>query len=350
VGDVLSQAEVESLLGAIEAGVRPLRPPVASGARELAGALPREKVAAFDGQHAQRVGNDQLRVLRSLHEKLGRNFATALSGLLRSIVGVKVASVEQRTYSEFVCGLENPTCFNLLRAEPLDGNLILDMDPSILFPIIDRLLGGGTEPGPIVRRPLTEIELRLVSRVTSLFLEEMRRAWANFVELTLSVERVECDPQLVQVVPADEVVALVRFELTLQEVRGQMNLCLPFSSIERIGEKLWGKSQPQIRRRSTTPMNITPVSIEPIGRSDEGALVELVVELAESKIATSELAGLRAGDIITTEKDIREPLDVLVQGVPRFRAKPGAYKGRKAIRIEQTIDSSISQAARPMMP
>ena len=52
------------------------------------------------------------------------------------------------TYSEFVFSLENPTCFNLLRAEPLEGNLILDINPSILYPIIDRLLGGGREARP----------------------------------------------------------------------------------------------------------------------------------------------------------------------------------------------------------
>ena len=75
---------------------------------------------------------------------------------------MKLTSVDQLTYSEFVFSLENPTCFNLLKAEPLEGNLILDINPSILYPIIDRLLGGGKEAGPLARRPLTEIELRLV--------------------------------------------------------------------------------------------------------------------------------------------------------------------------------------------
>ena len=67
--------------------------------------------------------------------------------MLRSMVEVKLTSVDQLTYSEFVFSLENPTCFNLLKAEPLEGNLILDINPSILYPIIDRLLGGGREAG-----------------------------------------------------------------------------------------------------------------------------------------------------------------------------------------------------------
>ncbi len=60
---------------------------------------------------------------------------------------MKLTSVDQLTYSEFVFSLENPTCFNLITADPLEGHLILDINPSLLFPIIDRLLGGGNESG-----------------------------------------------------------------------------------------------------------------------------------------------------------------------------------------------------------
>ena len=102
---------------------------------------PREKVTPYDFKRPERVGKEQMRALQTLHEGFSRNFGAALSGLLRSIVEVKLTSVDQLTYSEFVFSLENPTCFNLLRAEPLEGNLILDINPSILYPIIDRLLG-----------------------------------------------------------------------------------------------------------------------------------------------------------------------------------------------------------------
>jgi flagellar motor switch protein FliM len=345
LSDVLSQAEVETLLSAMET-TAPVRGVLARDASEAAAFRPREKVTPYDFKRPERVGKEQMRALQTLHEGFGRNFGAALSGLLRSIVEVKLTSVDQLTYSEFVFSLENPTCFNLLRAEPLEGNLILDINPSILYPIIDRLLGGGKDSGPLARRPLTEIELRLVSRITSLFLDEMRRAWANVVDLDLSVERVESNPQLVQIVPPNEVVVLISFELTLQDVRGMVNLCIPFNSIERIGNKLSANNWLAYSRRGATPE-----SIEHIGRSLKGALVELVVELAESRINTGDLLGLRVGDIITTEKDVREPLDVFVQGVTKYRAKAGAFKGRKAIQIEQMVSTvSSSSLFAPMPP
>src|SRR5437868_1282847 len=195
--EVLSQAEVESLLSSMEAqsaraGVPSAPPPVATGSSSsrLPG-RPREKITPYDFKRPERVGKEQMRALQSLHEGFGRNFGAELSALLRCIVEVKLTSVDQLTYSEFIFSLENPTCFNLLRAEPLEGNLILDINPSILYPIIDRLLGGGRETGPLARRPLTEIELRLVSRITGLFLQELHHAWENVVDLDLAVDRVE---------------------------------------------------------------------------------------------------------------------------------------------------------------
>ena len=73
---------------------------------------------------------------------LGRNFGAAFSALLRTIVELKLTSVDQLTYSEFVFSLENPTCFNLINAPPLEGQLILDINLSLLFPIIMSVLFG----------------------------------------------------------------------------------------------------------------------------------------------------------------------------------------------------------------
>lgn len=343
-GDVLSQAEVESLLNAMESG-GPKSAAKGGAAAPAAKAAPtaprhREKVTSYDFKRPERVGKEQMRALQTLHEGFGRNFAVALSALLRSMVEVKLTGADQLTYSEFVFSLENPTCFNLLRAEPLEGNLILDINPSILYPIIDRLLGGGRESGPLARRPLTEIELRLVSRITDLFLAELRHAWENVLELNLKVERVESNPQLVQIVPPNEVVVLISFELTMGEVRGMMNLCIPFNSIERIGGKLSANSWVSYGKKQ-----FTPESIQQVTQNLKGSLVQVVARLAETKITTGELIGLRVGDIITTEQDVNTPLVINVEGLDKYRARPGAFKGRTAIRIDDVIQPVTPKAS-----
>ena len=337
-GDVLSQEEVESLLSAMSTGGEPpAAPPAAStpAAQPAAGAVPlkpREKITPYDFKRPERVGKEQMRALQTLHEGFGRNFGAAMSALLRTIVEVKLTSVDQLTYGEFVFSLENPTCFNLLKAEPLEGNLILDINPSILYPIIDRLLGGGREGGVVARRPLTEIELRLVSRITGLFLDELRRAWENVLDLNLEVLRVESNPQLVQIVPPNEVVVLISFELALRDTRGMMNLCIPYNSIERIGGKLSANSWVAYGRRQATPETIDMIS-----QNLRSSLVEMQVRLARTRISTGDLLSLRVGDVITTDKDVHAPLVVHVEGVPKFHASPGAFKGHKAIRIQDAI-------------
>jgi flagellar motor switch protein FliM len=340
-GDVLSQAEVESLLSAMSTGSESAAPapPQQAKAEEAPTAFkppkPREKVTPYDFKRPERVGKEQMRALQTLHEGFGRNFAAGLSAMLRSMVEVKLTSVDQLTYSEFVFSLENPTCFNLLNAAPLEGNLILDINPSILYPIIDRLLGGGREGGPLARRPLTEIELRLVSRITNLFLSELRHAWENVLLLELEVVRVESNPQLVQIVPPNEVVVLISFELTIGEVRGMMNLCIPYNSIERISGKLSANSWIAYGRRTCTDE-----SIKQITKRLRSSLVEMKVRLAQTRITTGELVGLRVGDVITTEQDINSPLKVIVEGIHKFNARPGSFKGHKAIRLEEAVEDS----------
>lgn len=346
--NLLSQAEIESLLGNTGSSSatkpksetapmpKPTNTPKAARAGQVAIQplpLPTEKVTVYDFKRPERVGKEQMRALQTMHEGFGRNYGASLSALLRTIVEVKLTSVDQLTYSEFVFSLENPTCFNLITANPLEGQLILDINPSLLFPLIDRLLGGGTDAATPARRPLTEIELRLVSRITSLFLEEMRHAWENVIPLELEVSSVESNPQLVQIVPPNEVIVLVSFELTIGPVRGMMNLCIPFNSIERIANKLTANSWVAYSKKPSTPE-----SIQQLGDRLSESPLEVIVEMAESKISANDLLSLRVGDIISTEKDIHRPLIVSVEGEKKFYASAGAHKGRKAVQITKPIE------------
>src|SRR5690606_38836203 len=150
--------------------------------------------------------------------------------------------------------LENPTCFNLLYSKGLDGNIILDLNPSIIFPIVDRLLGGGKENRlSFPSRALTEIELRLVSRITGLATRGLENAWKNLCDLELSILQVESNPQLVQIVPPNEVIVLISFEITMGDMRGIMNLCIPFNTIEPLAGKLSSDTWSAYTKRVADP-------------------------------------------------------------------------------------------------
>ena len=323
--DVLSQTEVESLLAALDPGSQ-----VATERRQEDHSA---QISVYDFKRPERVSKDQMRAFQALHDGFSREFGAALSGMLRTIVEVKLISVDQLTYSEFVYSLENPTCFNLLKAENLDGHLILDLNPSIIFPIVDRLLGGGKHNSQnFPRRPLTEIELRLVSRITGLAIDGLRKAWSNVCDLQLRVTQIESNPQLVQIVPPNEVIVLISFELTMGEMRGIMNLCIPFNTIEPLTGKLSSNTWSTYTQKTPDPLQTMNLET-----GVTNAAVEVVVYLAGTHLTLSELSNLAVGDVIMTEKEVGQGLEVSIEGVPKFLSYPGVLKGHKAIRIGEPI-------------
>jgi flagellar motor switch protein FliM len=198
---------------------------------------------------------------------------------------------------------------------------------------VDRLLGGGKETRHgIPNRSLTEIELKLVSRITGIAIERLEKAWSNICDLKLKVLQVESNPQLVQIVPPNEVIVLVSFEITIGEMRGIMNLCVPFNTIEPLSGKLSSDSWSAYTKRvadSRQQLNLET------GLSNAG--VEMVVQLAETNLSAKEIANLCVGDVIMTEMDQNEGLRIFVEGRPLFLGSPGVVKGHKAVQIGDMI-------------
>ncbi|QDS86554.1 Flagellar motor switch protein FliM [Rosistilla ulvae] len=342
--EILSQNQVEDLIRAMESEGSG-QPKAAAPSSPAANVAPRSTLSAsrfndpklrpmnYDFKRPERVGKELMGAMRSLHEGLGRAFNAKLSGLLRSITEVKLVSADQLTYSEFVYSLDTPTCFCVLDVKPLEGNWILDIAPTLSFAVVDRMLGGDPQPNDLPNRALTEIEHRLMARVTKLFLDGMQTTWQSVAEMEPTLRSIESNPQLVQIVPPNEVIVLICFEVTMGKNRGMMNLCIPYNSIERFSSQLSSKGWGGY---SSNPA--TPESKQALETQLDSALVELTVTLARSKIKTGDLLSMDVGDVITTEHQIDNPLEVAIQSVPKFKATVGALKGKKAVRIRDHID------------
>ena len=174
MADVLDQNEVDALLAAVDTGggddgAPSQRMPTSRPAPNT----PQKESRTYDFKRPERVSKDQMRSLESLHDSFSRNLGASLSSFLRTIVEVRVSTIEQLTYSEFIHSLPNPTNFNLLSCEPLEGQMCLEISPLIIYPIIDRLLGGSSNEIFVPQRPLTSIELRLIQKMTDRALTEL---------------------------------------------------------------------------------------------------------------------------------------------------------------------------------
>jgi flagellar motor switch protein FliM len=342
MSNVLEQSEVDALLAAVDTGQvggSGAGGPV-GGAQIFSrnGKPVNLDVHVYDFKRPERVSKDQMRALEALHEGFGRNFGAALSGYLRTIIEVSVANIEQLTYSEFIHSLPNPTCFNLLKAEQLEGQLCLEISPLIIYPIIDRLLGGSNADLFIPQRPLTQIEQRLVQRITDRATHHLSEAWTNLTAITFKVDDFESNPQLVQIVPPNETVVVVGFELKMGNRAGTMSLCIPYNVIEPIMGVLAAQNWFSYQRKPGQNDHLRKLT-----SSLHTAPVEMRAFLAQTTISVNDLLSLQPGDILTTDKDQNAQVLIQVEGKNKFLGRIGQLKGNRAIQITRLCQQAAEQ-------
>ena len=328
MSDVLDQSEVDALLAAVDTGEVEEEEASTQIFTRRNIDLENVEIRTYDFKRPERVSKDQMRALQTLHESFARNFGAALSGFLRTIVEIKVANCEQMTYGEFISGLPNPTSFNLITGDGLEGQMCLEISPLIIYPIIDRLLGGTNHDLFIPQRPVTPIESRLIGNVTKRGLEALSEAWEGVRTLTFEITASESNPQLVQIVPPNEVVVVVGLELKMSNRAGTMNLCIPYNVIEPVMEELSAQSwfaasrnskSEDLESRLTRSLGRAPMSVGGI--------------LGETTISVRDLLRLSEGDLLLTEKRANQPVVLTVEGEKKFLAELGAYRGARALRV-----------------
>lgn len=331
MADILDQSEVDALLNAVSEDSEGLQSSL--GLREAA--VTEKEVGAYDFKRPERVSKDQMRALQSIHEGFARSFGASLSAFLRTIVETRVATTEQLTYSEFIHSLPSPTCFNLLSSHPLNGNLCLEISPLIIYPIVDRLLGGANTDMFIPQRPLTSIEQRLANRIINRALQNLAEAWAELVEIQFEVTDTESNPHLVQMVAPNEIVVVVGFEIKMGARAGTMSLCIPFNVIEPVIGKLATQSWLAYSRRDADQDQVRRVT-SGLNR----AVVGIRAYLGETKITVADLLSLTPGDIIKLDKLVDKDLIVQVEGRNKFAGRVGQLHGNRAVQITRSSDDS----------
>ena len=336
MSDLLDQNEVDALLAAVDSdggGEEAVEDTtrVFYSSRRI-GSTEDIEVRDYDFKRPERVSKDQMRALQTLHEAFARSYGALLSGFLRTIVEVKVANIEQMTFSEFTHSLPNPTCFNLLSCEPLDGNVCMEISPLIIYPVIDRLLGGSNADLFIPQRPLTAIELRLVSKIIDRAKTGLEEAWANITPLNFKLEESESNPALVQIVPPNEVVVVVSFEVKMGSRAGTMSLCIPYNVIEPVIDKLSNQSwaaykkntkDGQLRHRLEGHL--------------EAAKLDVTTILADTTMSVTDLINLQVGDVVLTGKPASSPLSLSVEGKRKYIGQLGQYRGNRAFKVTRAI-------------
>lgn len=276
--------------------------------------------ADAESRDTQTMDTEQSRAFQAVHEVLADRAARAWSEKLRAKIDVRVTKIARPSFGEFAFGLDNPTCFVTLDVAPFTGRPCLEFHPTVLFPMIDRLLGGGKKAGPIVRRPLTEIETRLLNRLASVFFEQFRFAWRPYAVVAPEVYKIESNPKLSRCVPAADPVEAVEFEVNMPFARGPIRMAYPSASLVVVYDHLSGAEQTPLGADLTVAENLAEVRVLIAERTLESDAPEYNVNV---------------GDIITTNVPVSELVQVQVDGETRFLGRIGQQEGVKAVRLEE---------------
>jgi flagellar motor switch protein FliM len=253
-------------------------------------------------------------------------------------VHVHVASVDQLTYEEFIRSIPTPTTLAVINMDPLKGNAVLEIDPSITFSMIDRLFGG-TGQGTKVQRDLTDIEQSVMDGIIVRILANMREAWTQVIDLRPRLGQIETNPQFAQIVPPSEMVVLVTLETKVGDEEGMMNFCIPYITIEPIISKLssqfWFSS---VRRSSTT--QYLGVLKEKLSTVD----MDVVAEIGSINLPIRDVLGLRTGDIIRLSNTrVGDPLTLSVGNRQKFLCQPGVIGKKMAVQVIGKIKQAESE-------
>jgi flagellar motor switch protein FliM len=326
---VLSQEEIDALLTAASDHGAGSSVPAFEGDQ-------RAPVVSYNFRRPDRVTKDQIRSLHFLHDRFARNVSTSLSAYMRVVTEVAILSVEQFTYSEFLMSLSDPTAFYAISMRPLEGTAALELNPSVAFTMIDRMLGGSGR-GVIFSRALTEIEQNVTDGVVKLILENLTDAWRGIVDVQFRISGRETRPQMLQVAAPNEVVLLMSFAVRIGETRGVLNVCFPATSIEAVSGS-FTRSWERTRREMT--------AAEQAALDENVGRVHVTLEAGiEAAIGARDFLRLQVGDVVGLEHPAGEPIDVSVNGKVKFTAAPVASPTRSHIRIDAPVRAARSHAA-----
>jgi len=295
------------------------------GSRKASAGAP--KGVRFDFRRLDRIAKSQLRAIHLLHDNFVRNLGSSLSAYLRSYLTVNLVSVEQLSYAEFLEGLPSPTCITSLSLAPYEGNAVLELNPSIIFPVLETLLGGNGKSPAVMQREITEIEQNLLDGLFRIVLHDLKEAWKGVTTIDFKIESMEKEPQLLQIVAPNEAVVAVGVEMRTGESTGMMNMAMPAIIIKMMRQKF--EQQWSVRKALSTE-----AEQERMLRLLKDAAVEVEGRLGGSVLRLEEFLALEAGDLLVFDHPLGRPLDVAVNGVVKFKGQMAGAGSRKVVRID----------------
>jgi flagellar motor switch protein FliM len=240
---------------------------------------------------------------------------------------VNLVRVEQLSYAEFLDGLPSPTCIVSLGLSPYDGNGVLELNPSLVFPILEMLLGGTGKSSTTIQRDITEIEQRLLDGLFRIILQDLREAWKGVTNVDFAIESMETEPQLLHLLAPNEAVVSIGIEVRIGEAVGMMNIAMPSIVIKMMRQKF--DQQWSVRKSHATEAEQRRVL-----RVLRQASLRLEARMEGPTLAVRDLLELREGNLLTFDYPVDRPIELTVNGAHKFTGQVVSTGKKRACLVE----------------
>ncbi|MDD4752497.1 MAG: flagellar motor switch protein FliM [Desulfitobacteriaceae bacterium] len=282
---------------------------------------------SFDFSRPNKFSKEQLAGLETLHGNFAKMLSSFLSVYLRSGIKVRVRSVEQVAYEEFVSSLSGPTLITVFSLEPLKRKAVLETNMEYVYPTLDLMFGGtGKVNGEV--RALSEIELAVMKKMHTKVLEIYSMAWSEIIEIKAELESVETNTRISQAITPKETVAVITFDTVVGTTCGLINICLPHivlgPVIDRLSPRYWlteGLGSPNLPEKNIIEKTLSKV------------MVDLTVVVGKTDLPVGEFLQVQEGDVLQLDKSVLDSMDLYVDSLLKFKARPGTLGNKRAVQI-----------------
>ena len=319
---VLSKGEVDALLRGVGEGQIETETDIPE---DVSGVVP------YDLTSQEKIVRGRLPTLDIINQMFSRLFRNSFSSLMRKSADISTVSTDSLKFGEFLRSLSVPSSLHVFRMEPLRGFGLMVIESRLVFSFVDNFFGGtGTSDINILGRDFSAIEVRMTKKVVQAALEDWERAWKSVHPVACTYVRSEVNPQFAAIVPPTDVVLVIVFDIEMENSSGTATICIPYSMIESIINKLKANFQSE-------QMEVDQVWINRLRGELMQIEVELVAELGQAQMTPRDLLGLHEGDVVMLGKDVSDPLYINIAGNAKFRGYSGISRGMKAIQITDVL-------------
>jgi flagellar motor switch protein FliM len=325
---VLSQKEIDELLLAISSGDDSLQ---SDGDKDSSedGDL---NVKPYNFRTANKFPKEQIRTLQLIFENYSRRLSIFLSGKLRVLCEVEVASIEEQSFSEFNNSIPSPAILAIANMAPLQGNVLYEVSPLISYEIISRLFGGTGQDNDSYK-PFTEIELSILERMVRNMLKIMDEAWEKVIPLNTHLERIETSTQFAQIVENNEPIAIVTMNVNIGKISDTINLCIPHIAVQPVAKKLaMRKWYSDFSENASTDIK-TDIKKSQLAETQ----LNLHTVFNDTRATVKEVLGLQVGDVIRIDHSLDQPITVKIEHMPKLKGIVGTHGSKYAVKITEII-------------